>query len=109
MIMDNLTNLLNVFSHNTWTEGRVDTQQASHIHHFYLFWGCYLNVVSSMSFSFFSHPHYWIIHYRVASITPVWDPRRYDFLKWDVARVKFSFEEVYHELRTKFIEFYIPF
>lgn len=37
-----------------------------------------------------------------------WDPRRHNFLKWDVAKVKFSFEEVYHELRVKLIEFYKP-
>lgn len=39
----------------------------------------------------------------------IWGPMRYDQLKWDIAKVVFSLEEICHDLWFKLIEFYGPF
>jgi hypothetical protein len=35
-----------------------------------------------------------------------WDPRRDEFLDWEVAKVKFSLEKIYHDFWIKLQEFY---
>jgi hypothetical protein len=42
-------------------------------------------------------------------IQDIWDPGRYDCLSWEVAKVKLSLEEIYHDFWFDLITFYGPF
>ena len=36
----------------------------------------------------------------------IWDQRRYEFLNWEAAKVKFPLEKIYHDFWIKLQEFY---
>ena len=39
----------------------------------------------------------------------VWDLGRYEFLKWEISRVKFSLAKIYHDFWVKLLDIYGPF
>ena len=60
----------------------------------------YFGITMSEAFTLYRK---WLKYFR-----DIWDLGRYKYINWEVAKVKFSFEEIYHDFWFKLLELYGP-